>query len=151
MSDLELILLDAATASLGTLKYRKQKIPNKAAWFDNKCKASRNIFHKDRKRHFNHKCPANRNALINSSKHYKQVIRTSGAKCKSEINYINSLNKRKPMENVNIETFYDFDIFLTQILQTLTTRLSPISQMLTLIIVLTRKYRRMKLKTLYNS
>ena len=108
MSDLELILLDAATASLGTLKYRKQKIPNKAAWFDNKCKASRNIFHKDRKRHSNHKCPANRNALINSSKHYKQVIRTSGAKCKSEINYINSLNKRKPMENVNIETFYDF-------------------------------------------
>ena len=43
MSDLEHILLDAAKASLGTLKPRKQKTPNKAAWFDNKCKAARKI------------------------------------------------------------------------------------------------------------
>ena len=73
MFDLENILLDAAKASIGTLKPRKQKSPNKAAWFDNKCKAARNIVHNDRKRHSNHKSPANRNAMLNSSKQYKKV------------------------------------------------------------------------------
>ena len=46
MFDLEHMLLDAAKVSLGTLKLRKQKTSNKAVWFDNKCKAARNIFHK---------------------------------------------------------------------------------------------------------
>jgi len=35
------------------------------------------------------------------------------------------------MEDVNIETFYDFSKPLTKIIQTLTIRLTPISQTLT--------------------
>jgi len=125
--DVENILIHSAKTTFGTQNRTNSYLtkPNtRKPWFNNKCKDARKAYHTCKRNYHFTKNQANTSDLKKAIRHYKRTLRNKllvfkkefrkklksmkSSKPKDYWNYINSINKKKRIPDVDINVFYDF-------------------------------------------
>ena len=101
ISKIEELFLKASKSMFGIRKQTNYKIKknNNKSWFDNNCKMARNSYHMIRRLYNRNETLENKNLLKTVSKEYKNVIKQSISRFKTEkINKLKNLKNAKPKE-----------------------------------------------------